>query len=586
MVSDYSDIDHNGDQIVSDEEGWESAEDDMGNDETPSQCLFCTLVCPSTKKVLDHCRQHHSFDLKTVREKLDLDFYYTIKLINYIRHRIITSHDAAPEVIRDIELGTARPALSEDKYLQPVLEDDPLLFSFEDEDDDDDDLKLSADKRVNFLEEQLDKLKSEFAEYQEMVRRNFAETLKERIESTSEEGPSKSQEKAVATDGIKEVAKKDRDDDSHYFTSYAGNDIHETMLKDTVRTEGYRDFIYGNKHLFKDKVVLDVGCGTGILSMFCAKAGAKKVIGVDNSDIIDKARANVFENKLDGIITLIRGKIEEVTLPVKKVDIIVSEWMGYCLLYEAMLDSVLHARDKYLEPITGIMVPSHINLAISTLSDSELINDRVNFWNEVYGFKMTAMKEKIDEDVVVTGLGMRSLSSTPVTFCHLPLGTVTVEDLSFIRPFELIVDGGGDGTKKGEEGTEEEGWQELDRLDGFVIYFDTFFLPHPPPYSASAISSSSRSETWEYYDHKTGGRGVTFTTGPYRTVTHWQQGVLLINQDNLLEEVVKKGDKVMGKVEYRKSESNSRELKIGMSWTLQRGNGAIECERKQLWHMR
>jgi protein arginine N-methyltransferase 3 len=127
-------------------------------------------------------------------------------------------------------------------------------------------------------------------------------------------------------------------------------DIHEIMLKDTVRTDAYRDFVYNNKHLFKDKVVLDVGCGTGVLSMFCAKAGAKKVISVDNSAIIDKARANVFENKLDGVITLLHGKIEEVTLPVKQVDIIISEWMGYCLLYEAMLDSVLYARDKYLAP--------------------------------------------------------------------------------------------------------------------------------------------------------------------------------------------------------------------------------------------
>jgi len=126
-------------------------------------------------------------------------------------------------VIRDIELGTARPALSEDKYLQPVLEDDPLLFSFEDEDEDEDDLKFSADKKVKFLEEQLDKLKSEFAEYQEIVRRNFAGTLKERIENTSEEGLRKSQEKAVATDGSNQVGKKERDDDSHYFTSYAGN---------------------------------------------------------------------------------------------------------------------------------------------------------------------------------------------------------------------------------------------------------------------------------------------------------------------------------------------------------------------------
>lgn len=61
--------------------------------------------------------------------------------------------------------------------------------------------------------------------------------------------------------------------------------------------------------------------------MFCAKAGAKKVIAVDNSAIIDKARENVFENSFDGIITCLHGKIEEVVLPVKQVDIIVSEWM-------------------------------------------------------------------------------------------------------------------------------------------------------------------------------------------------------------------------------------------------------------------
>lgn len=74
------------------------------------------------------------------------------------------------------------------------------------------------------------------------------------------------------------------------------------MLKDTVRTEAYRDFIYENKNIFRDKIVLDVGCGTGILSMFCAKAGAKKVIAVDNSEIITNARAHVFANGLDDII--------------------------------------------------------------------------------------------------------------------------------------------------------------------------------------------------------------------------------------------------------------------------------------------
>ena len=293
----------------------------------------------------------------------------------------------------------------------------------------------------------------------------------------------------------------------------------------------------------------------------------------------------------DEVVSLIRGKIEEVILPVRKVDIIVSEWMGYCLLYEAMLDSVLYARDKYLDPQAGIMVPSHINLVISTLSDSEFINDRVNFWNEIYGFKMTAMKEKIDEDVMITGVGKKSLSSTPVTFCHLPLAKVTVEELSFIKEFELVIDGGGDSavepSKKEQDKETEEEWREIDRLDGFLIYFDTFFLPHSPPYQPSAISASSRAETWKYYNSQTGGKGVAFTTGPYRTITHWQQGVLLINEGKKTKGEMRKGDKVVGKIGYRKRKENSRELEIDMSWEVQRtGSSTKEKERKQMWYMR
>merc|ERR1712024_140035 len=75
----------------------------------------------------------------------------------------------------------------------------------------------------------------------------------------------------------------------YYFDSYAHFGIHEEMLKDEVRTLTYRNSMINNKHLFKDKVVLDVGCGTGILCMFAKKAGAKHVYGIDMSSIIDHA---------------------------------------------------------------------------------------------------------------------------------------------------------------------------------------------------------------------------------------------------------------------------------------------------------
>jgi protein arginine N-methyltransferase 3 len=72
-------------------------------------------------------------------------------------------------------------------------------------------------------------------------------------------------QKTLLDDGPRPEASK-RDDDSHYFDSYAENDIHEIMLKDTQRTVSYARFILSNPSIFKDAVVMDVGCGTGILS--------------------------------------------------------------------------------------------------------------------------------------------------------------------------------------------------------------------------------------------------------------------------------------------------------------------------------
>jgi tRNA/tmRNA/rRNA uracil-C5-methylase (TrmA/RlmC/RlmD family) len=143
----------------------------------------------------------------------------------------------------------------------------------------------------------------------------------------------------------------------YYFGSYSHFYIHEEMLKDKVRTNAYRNAIEGNREDFRDKIVLDIGAGTGILSIFAARAGAKHVYAVENAEIAYFAREIIKKNGLEDKITILKGKMEEVVLPVPEVDIIISEWMGYFLLYESMLDSVLWARDKYLNKKTGKMLP-------------------------------------------------------------------------------------------------------------------------------------------------------------------------------------------------------------------------------------
>ena len=165
----------------------------------------------------------------------------------------------------------------------------------------------------------------------------------------------------------------------YYFGSYSHFYIHEEMLKDQIRTNAYRDAIEGNPDTFKDKIVLDIGAGTGILSIFAARAGAKHVYAVENAEIAFFAKEIIKNNGLSEKITVLKGKMEELVLPVEKVDIIISEWMGYFLLYESMLDSVLWARDKYLAP-GGKMFPDRAIIYMAAMEDEGEKRRRGNFW--------------------------------------------------------------------------------------------------------------------------------------------------------------------------------------------------------------
>ena len=93
--------------------------------------------------------------------------------------------------------------------------------------------------------------------------------------------------------------------------------IHEEMLKDVVRTRTYQQAIRGNAHQFEGKAVLDIGCGTGILSMFAAQAGARHVYAVDMSSIAKQAKQIVADNGFANDITVMQGKMEELQLPEK-----------------------------------------------------------------------------------------------------------------------------------------------------------------------------------------------------------------------------------------------------------------------------
>ncbi|KAH9893759.1 S-adenosyl-L-methionine-dependent methyltransferase [Xylariomycetidae sp. FL2044] len=610
-----------------DNEVWDDYDDDGDEEEEETQeviSLLDDLVFPDIMSMLEHCREKHGFDFLAVRQRLGLDFHGCVRLVNFtsVRQRV---HEGLP-VSQD---AIAAADIEKDQYLKPVLDDDAVILSLFDLPElppaagaaevagaqgGNDDSALTNDllRRNAELQEQLARVTAQFESYRGAVSQTLDERWGDVDQAEAEAGRNKGKGKAG------EVAVKE-DDSKYYWESYAGADIHETMLKDTVRTEAYRDFIYNNKHLFAGKTVLDIGCGTGILSMFCARAGASRVLAVDASAILNKARENIFHNGLDSTITCISGRIEEVTLPVDRVDVIVSEWMGYCLLFEAMLPSVLWARDRYLEP-DGLLVPSHTSLWLAPVADPGWVADNVAFWRDVYGFDMRAMQTGIYDDVRVlhwpdaaataattatggkdtgTGGGGDRVIGQACAFKMLDLYRISTADLSFTAPFSTALG------------------QDVDALDGFLIWFDTFFSPTRPVSSSAVDDDSSTPPTkdpnpvpddataleWAKppAEKKKGllqeeTDRVAFTTGPYGKETHWRQGLLLCDQQQGGDDdeddannnnkatavaVVKKDERIEGEITFSIPEDHARGLDLEIKWDCGAGGGDGEEEEEK-----
>ena len=549
----------------------------------PTRCLFSSETHPSPDAALRHAAQAFGFDLRALYRQHDMDFYAAMQCLNFAR-ACAEEHASDPAAAAAAAVaGIARGAHRDEKYLSPALEDDPVLFDWEDfvgvgvdadalEDD-------QAAEQVAKRAREGGGAEADAAATERL--RAEVETLRLRVLEMSQrlgEAPEDDMDDAPANVGASALvgtptptptpisgdspttpsggafpsekakakaplrprgASAAQAVDENYFGSYSYFDIHRVMLDDVARTAAYRVALEQNPSCVRGKRVLDIGCGTGILSMFAARGGAAKVVGVDGAaDIAKVARANAAHNGFGDVITVVQGKVEELiradvgdsksaapegseTLQKHSFDVLVSEWMGYALLFESMFDTVIEARDFLLKP-GGAILPDVAVLHVAGFGRNAT---SLPFWDDVYGFEMPCVQKSLVEDAIKTAIVAPVKGAHVVTdsreIRRLDLATVAAKDLDFTAA-EVVLAARTDGVRGDEvdasvaagagEGatglTQRSVVLDTDAggpvmVHGVVLWFDTLFS--------------------ERFSAETPG---ALSTSPHERQTHWAQTML------------------------------------------------------------
>ncbi|XP_077027052.1 protein arginine N-methyltransferase 1 isoform X4 [Agelaius phoeniceus] len=311
-------------------------------------------------------------------------------------------------------------------------------------------------------------------------------------------------------EGSAKPSAEDMTSKDYYFDSYAHFGIHEEMLKDEVRTLTYRNSMFHNRHLFKDKVVLDVGSGTGILCMFAAKAGPGGSLGSSAPASPTTPSRSSRPTNWTMWFPSSRAKWRRWSCRWRKsTSSSVNGW-DIVLFYESMLNTVIYARDKWLSP-DGLIFPDRATLYVTAIEDRQYKDYKIHWWENVYGFDMSCIKDVAIKEPLVDVVDPKQLVTNACLIKEVDIYTVKVEELTFTAPFCLQV-------------------KRNDYVHALVAYFNIEFTRC----------------------HKRTG----FSTSPESPYTHWKQTVFYMEEYL----TVKSGEEIFGTITMKPNAKNNRDL--------------------------
>jgi type I protein arginine methyltransferase len=163
------------------------------------------------------------------------------------------------------------------------------------------------------------------------------------------------------------------------------DDFHDLMLNDALRMRAYEKGI--KEAVKKDSIVVDVGTGTGILSLWALEAGAKKVYGIEvNKNRIQRALKRITNAGFKDKFEIINALSYDVQLP-ERADLIISEILGNLADNEDMIRILNDAHNRFLSP-EGKMLPltteTYLVPVTSVKAHNQILGKNVKGINAAY----------------------------------------------------------------------------------------------------------------------------------------------------------------------------------------------------------
>jgi len=167
-------------------------------------------------------------------------------------------------------------------------------------------------------------------------------------------------------------------------------DEHFRYLSDTKRVDAYRRAL--QQTLRHGDVVIDLGCGTGILGLLACQAGARKVYAIDRGGVIEVARQVASANGWSHCVTHVRGESTQLTLP-ELGDVLICDQLGPLGFDAGIMESCSNARARLLKP-GACLIPSSFTSRLTPVEARETYAHIDRWAAPLAGLRFDAMRTK------------------------------------------------------------------------------------------------------------------------------------------------------------------------------------------------